>query len=413
MTSHTELRHARHPATGLVRGIYVPRGADAAASAMTTYGIPLLVLATTGSTALTGLAFALEWIPRLAAFAVAGTMVDRYGTTTVFRLASLARALLVLAAAVLLVARTGAGPTATVTVMVLAALTGVLTECSYIAAETAGAEASRRAGDRAHKVQSVLLGIDQTATLAGPLAAGLLLEWGGPAGMLVTLSCCSLLGAALAPRQPHAPKTSTGPAAGGLRTGWATLRSLPALAWMVTGLVVSNFAAGLLQAAMPVIVVNQLGRSSADAGLIWSAAAVVSLLALTAARTAIDRWGLWPVGAVAATIAAAATLAVTQAHTYTGYLVLIAVLTGGEGALSVVLRTLRSQLIPPAVFGSTLSVTVLVLLLPFPLAGLLVAAVPPAMFGHVITGAAVLQAVGLAAAFTRLRALPGLRTPTA
>lgn len=413
MTSHTELRHARHPATGLVRGIYVPRGADAAASAMTTYGIPLLVLATTGSTALTGLAFALEWIPRLAAFAVAGTMVDRYGTTTVFRLASVTRALLVLAAAVLLVVRTGSGPTATVTVMVLAALTGVLTECSYIAAETAGAEASRHAGDRAHKVQSVLLGIDQTATLAGPFVAGLLLEWGGPAGMLVTLACCSLLGAALAPRQPQAPKKSTGPAAGGLRTGWATLRSLPALAWMVTGLVVSNFAAGLLQAAMPVIVVNQLGRSSADAGLIWSAAAVVSLLALTAARTAIDRWGLWPVGAVAATIAAAATLAVTQAHTYTGYLVLIAVLTGGEGALSVVLRTLRSQLIPPAVFGSTLSVTVLVLLLPFPLAGLLVAAVPPAMFGHVITGAAVLQAVGLAAAFTRLRALPGLRTPTA
>lgn len=162
---------------------------------------------------------------------------------------------------------------------------------------------------------------------------------------------------------------------------------------------------------MPIIIVTDLGRSSADAGLIWSAAAVASLLAITATRTAIDRWGLWAVGAVAATIAATATLAVSQAHTYNGYLLLIAVLMAGEGGMVVVLRTLRSQLIPADVFGSTLSVTALLLLAPFPVAGLLVAAVPPDHLGHAITGAAILQALGLATAFTRLRTLPGLRAP--
>lgn len=159
---------------------------------------------------------------------------------------------------------------------------------------------------------------------------------------------------------------------------------------------------------MPVIVVRELGHSSADAGLIWSAAAVASLLAVTASRMAIDRWGLWPVGAVAAAVAAGATLAVSQADTYRTYLVLIAVLMAGEGGLTVVLRTVRSHLIPAAVFGSTLAVSVLVLLLPFPAAGLLVAAVPPAQLGHILAGAAVLQAVGLAAAFARLRTLPAL-----
>ncbi|MFP8959183.1 MFS transporter [Streptomyces nanhaiensis] len=377
---------------------------------MATYGIPLLVIATTGSAALTGLAFALEWVPRIAAFTVAGTLVDRHGTARVFRAACLARALTVLAAAGVLAVLDAGSPAVTAAVMLLAASTGILTEFSYVAAETAGGAASRSAGSQAHRVQSVLLGIDQTAMLTGPLVSGLLLEHGGPTAMLGTLAAFSLLAAALGSGKRNAP-TSAAPAQGGLRTGWATLRSLPALAWLVAGLVVSNTAIALLQAAMPVIVVTELGHSSADAGLIWSAAAAASLLAITAARRAIDRWDLWPVGAAAAALAAGATLAVAQADTYRGYLLLIAVLMAGEGGLTVVLRTLRSHLIPSDVFGSTLAVTILLLLLPFPAAGLLVAAVPPAQLGHAVTAAALLQAAGLAAAFIRLRTLPAPPTP--
>ncbi|MFJ6752203.1 MFS transporter [Streptomyces sp. NPDC091266] len=397
---------ARRIAPTVLRGVYLPRAADAAAFAMTTYGIPLLVLATTGSAALTGVAFALEWLPRLGAFTVAGTLVDRHGTARVFRAACVLRALVVLTAALLL-AILDAGAPAAVTVMALAPLTGALTEFSYVAAETTGGQASQASGARAHRVQSVLLGIDQGAMLAGPLVCGLLLEHGSPAVMLSTLAGFSLLAAALAPRQ-RALLLDAATRKSGLRAGWRTLRSLPALAWLVGGLIVSNIAVGLLQAAMPVIVVNELGRSSVDAGLIWSAAAVASLLAITAARQAIDRWGLWPVGTASAAIAATATLAVAQADTYRGYLLLIAVLMIGEGGLTVVLRTLRSHLIPPDVFGSTLAVTILLLLLPFPASGLLVAAIPPSQLGYAITAAALLQALGLATAFTRLRTLPAM-----
>ncbi|WP_414169105.1 MFS transporter [Streptoverticillium reticulum] len=411
MRARTDPRHARRPSRTLLRGVYLPRMADGAAFAMTTYGIPLLVLATTGSATLTGLAFTLEWVPRLAAFTVAGTVVDRHGTGRVFRTACAVRALVVLTAALVLTVVGTASTAATATVMALAALSGFATEFSYAAAETAGGRASRTAGVGAHRVQSVLLGIDQSAMLAGPLISGLLLQAGGPAAMLTTLAAFSLLAAALSPREGAVPRGEVPgeDSASGLRTGWATLRSLPALAWLVGGLVVSNTAVALLQAAMPVIVVTKLGRSSADAGLIWSAAAVVSLLAVIAARRAIDRWGLWPIGAASAAVAAAATLALSQAHSYRAYLLLVAVLMAGEGGLTVVLRTLRSHLIPPEVFGSTLAVTILLLLLPFPAAGLLVAAVPPAQLGHTVTAAALLQALGLTAAFARLRTLPAAR----
>lgn len=403
-------RHARVPDFGPVRGVYVPRTADAGAFAMSTYGIPLLVLAVTGSAALTGLAFVLEWVPRLAAFALAGAAVDRAGSTRVLRIASVLRAAVVLATAVLLPHVSGAG--AVVTVMALAATTGILTEFSYIAAETAGGAASRDAGAHAHRVQAVLLGIDQCATLAGPALAGVLLDSVGATGMLVTIAACSLLGAALAPRQrPAWPQEAPFPVAQGLRIGWKTLRSLPALGWLCVGLLLSNTAIGLVQAAGPVLVIQQMGGTSSQVGLVWSAAAVASLAMVALAHIAIDRVGLWPVGAAAATLASATCLAVATAHTYTTFLVLVALLMAGEAGMTVVLRTLRAHLVPAAVFGSTLSLIILLLLAPFPIAGAVVALTPPDLLGHVIAACAVLQALGLALAFAKLRSHPATRRP--
>ncbi|MGC0400362.1 hypothetical protein RKD27_003006 [Streptomyces sp. SAI-126] len=394
-----------------MRSIYLPRTADALAFAMSTYGIPLLVLATTRSAALTGAAFALEWIPRLAAFGWAGSIVDRRGAAVVFHLASLGRALALAAGAILLHLHPS-GAVASVTVMVLAATTGVLTEFSYIAAETAGAAAGRRAGARAHRVQAVLLGIDQTATLAGPALAGVLLL-AGPPPMLAVITVLSLLAALLALRTPPSPASARalkGQTGAGLLTGWRTIRTLPALGWLVTGLTLSNLATGLLQAAGPVIVVKHFGQSTTAVGLIWSAAAAATLLAVTICRFALDRLGLWPVGATCAALASLACLAAAQAPDYLSYLVLVAVLMAADGGMTVVLRTLRSRLIPPEQFGSTLSATILILLLPFPIAGVLTALTPPAALGHAITACAVLQALGLFCAFARLRTDPALRT---
>ncbi|MGQ4436632.1 MULTISPECIES: MFS transporter [unclassified Streptomyces] len=411
MSTAVTSRHARHTA-GLLRGIYLPRTADALASAMSTYGIPLLVLATTRSAALTGAAFALEWIPRLAAFGWAGAIVDRRGAAVVFHLATLGRAL-TLAAGALLLHLSPSGTVASATVMALAATTGVLTEFSYIAAETAGAAAGRRAGARAHRVQAVLLGIDQTAVLAGPAIAAVLLIT-GPPPMLAVITVLSLLAALLALRTPpsplapaRAPKARLG---AGLLTGWRTIRSLPSLGWLVTGLTLSNLATGLLQAAGPVIVVQHFGHATTAVGLVWSAAAAATLLSVTLCRLAIDRLGLWPVGATCAILASLACLAVAQAPDYRSYLVLVALLMAADGGMTVVLRTLRSRLIPPQTFGSTLSATILILLLPFPLAGVLTALTPPDAMGHVITVCAALQALGLFCAFARLRTDPALRT---
>lgn len=381
---------------------------------MATYAMPLVVLATTGSASLTGLAFALEWIPRVAAFGFAGTLVDRSGAAIVCFLASLARALLVAGAGVaLLLVPPGAAET--VTVMALAAVTGALTQFSFIANEAVGAIVSRRTDGQTHKVQSVLIGIDQTATLIGPALGGALLLT-GPTRMLACLSVLSFLSAALALQTPPTPLRATRhgePApGGGLREGWETLRSLPSLRRLVAGLACSNLTLGLLQSASPIFVEDRFGHSVAAVGALWSVAAAATLVAVACCRAGLDRLGLWGVGAISATVAAAACLAVPQAPSYTSYMTLIALFMAADGGLTVVLRTVRSELIPSAAFGTTLSLTILLLLLPFPIAGILLALTPAPYLTDVIRVCALLQALTLLVTFIRLRNDPALRART-
>ncbi|MGV9351051.1 MFS transporter [Streptomyces spiralis] len=366
---------------------------------MATYTIPLLILSTTNSSSLTGVTFVFAWAPRLCVFGLAGWTVDRFGATRIFRLAAAARAVVVGLAAPIMAFAEG---TAASVITLLAACTGLLTQFSFIAAESIGALASRDSS-AGHRVQSVLLGIDQGAALAGPVAGGLVLQWRGASGLLIVIGVLSILSAAIAPRvHPQALETSALSTLG-LRSGWATLRRLPALIRLVMGLAMSNLALGLLEAATPVTVTQQFDHSSAAVGLLWSIAAAASLLAVAACRVLIDRWGLLTTGRLAAVVTVLPCFLLAHAGSYRSYLLLIAVFMAGDSVLTVVLRTLRSSLIPPELFGSTLSLTVLILLMPYPLAGAVMAVVAPSALDTVITVCAALQCFGLALAFIRVQ----------
>ncbi|MFJ2627692.1 MFS transporter [Streptomyces sp. NPDC087532] len=387
----------------------VMRACDALSTAVTTYALPLLILTMTGSTLLTGLAFAAEWIPRLASIARGGTLVDRHGATRVFRAANAMRTVLTALAIPVLVALPTTGAAVIATVLALGAACGALAEVSFLGAETTGADLTRRAGTQAHRIQTWQLAIDQGAMLIGPLLGGLLLIAGGWA-MLAVVTALSLAAVVLRPAPaPGVPGTSPDARPAGLRTGWRTLRSLPALTCLVTGLAASNLATGLLQASAPITVTHTFAHSTATVGAIWSAAGLATLAATTVCRRLIDRFGLWPIGATAAALASAACLAAALAPTLPVYTALVALLMAAEGVMAVVLRTMRAQLIPPHAFGSTLAVTVLLVLAPMPAAGLLVAAVPISLLPALLAGCALMQAAALAWCFTGLRRSPAAR----
>ncbi|MFG2370522.1 MFS transporter [Streptomyces sp. NPDC048504] len=376
------------------------RTTDALASTTVTYAIPLLVLVTTGSTALTGLAFLLEWSPRLAAFTFAGSLVDWWGAGRVFRMSNLVRAVSVAVTGAMLLALPSTGSTTTGVVLAFGAASGLLTEVSFVAMETLGAEAGRRSGHAAHRVQAVQTGIDQGAMLAGPLLGGLLLLV-GPTVLMATVAVLALTAAAIT--SVDAGVTGHRPAPSSLLTGWTTVRRTPALAWLVGGLAASNLATGVLQAAAPIMVIHRFRHSALAMSTVWSAAAVASLIAVWASRRTIDRFGVWAVGAVTAAVSTMACVATALAPDFTAYTVMVTVVMASEGAITVVLRTLRTRLIPVRAFGSTLAVTIILVVIPLPLAGGLIAAVPAADIPHLLLACAALQGLALSACFAGLR----------
>jgi hypothetical protein len=386
--------------SGGLSPLYLMRASDALASTTATYAIPLLVLITTGSTALTGIAFLLEWTPRLGAFTFAGTLTDRFGAVRAFRSTNFVRATLVALAAVLLTALPSAGTVTTAVVLVFGAVSGLLAEVSFVAVETLGAEAGRHLGGQAHRVQAAQTGIDQGAVLVGPLLGGVLLL-AGPGVLLAVVALLAMTAAAATPDDSIPAEGHRAPSS--LLTGWQTLCRTPALAWLIGGLAASNLASGVLQAAAPITVIHRFHYSTAAVGAVWSAAAVASLLTVIAARKAIDRWSVWPVGTVAAAVSTLACLAVALAPGFAAYTAAVAVLMAAEGALTVVLRTLRARLIPATAFGSTLAVTIILVLLPLPVAGALVAAVPAAGLPHLLLACAIGQGPVLASCFSGLR----------
>lgn len=391
---------ALRPRSDGLASLYLMRASDALATITATYAIPLLVLVTTGSTALTGLAFLLEWTPRLAAFTFAGSLVDHFGASHVFRFTNFVRATTVALAAGLLTALPSAGTATTTIVLIFGAVSGLLAQISFVAVETLGAEAGRRLGHQAHRVQAAQTGIDQGAVVVGPLLGGLLLL-AGPSVLLAVVALTAMTAATTT--QDGATPAVRPRESSSLLTGWRTLRRTPALAWLVGGLAASNLASGLLTAAAPISVIHRFHYSTAAVGAVWSAAAVATLFTVIATRRAIDRWTVWPVGAVAAAISTAACLGVALAPDFAAYTTLVAVLMAADGALTVVLRTLRARLIPAPAFSSTLAVTIILLLLPFPLAGALVAVVPANSLPHLLLGCAALQGLVLAACFSGLR----------
>jgi len=369
--------------------VHLLRACDGLAAAVAQYAVPVLVYQLTASVGWAGVAFAIEWMPRLAAVAVGGPLVDRADPRAVMVVVALGRALVVMVGLAALAG--GAGAVAVISIGVFC---GALAELGYVAAESLGAAAGR--GADAAQVQAVQTAIDQGAVLLGPLLGGVLLLTGPYVGLGAVggLSLAAVIVAAAVRLPPCAERgISSAGRAGmvhGLQRGAAALRALPMLCWMIAALAAMNLLSAVLQAATPVLVAAW-GRSPAATGAVWSLSAGACLLAAAVSARMLPRVGpaRMTVGACAAGAMAAA--AAGLAPCYAAYTAALALLAAAEGAALVALRTARAQLLPDAVFGSAVAVTVLVLLSPMPLGGVLLALVPTGRLPVLLVSAALAQ----------------------
>lgn len=386
----------------------VVRATNRLATETLSFAIPLMIYTATRSIAWSGLVLALEWIPRLIGIPVAGPLVDRFGSRTCLLAAEVVRTVLLAGA----LAGTLIAPTAWVLLVLLAVASGIFGQASYIAVEKLGVEIN---GDRPVAwTQSVQAGIDQVALVAGPFVAGLLVVQGQVwvlsavlALVLVSMARCRGL-----PDRPPGPRVDR-PIPAQLTAGLRGVLRNPALVHIVLATAAFNLLAAIILGMTPAVVDSRFGHPTSAASTVWTLGALASLTVIIVMTRLASRVSTVSVGLVSGLIACGAAVGAALAPGFGSYLAWTCLFLGAEGAFACFLRTARAQVIPIADFGVTVSAVVLVIAVPFPLAGVLLAATPvrdvPALL--------VLCAIGCLAitlfSFSRLRKHPLTRTAVA
>lgn len=358
------------PARALYESI-VARAANRLATETLSYAIPLLIFNATHSMAWSGLVLALEWTPRLIGIPIAGPLVDRFGSRACLLAAEVARIILLVCA----LAGVLASPTAWPLLVALTFAAGTFGQASYIAVEKLGVEIN---GSKSIAwTQSAQAAVDQTALIAGPFVAGALVGL-GVVWVLAAMLVLVLISLALCRRLPARP-----PGERVRRSGWeeltAGLRGVArhrALIHIIAATAAFNLLAAMILGMTPAIVEDHFERSASYAGAVWTLGATASLVVIVVMTRVISRAGVLKVGLVSGLIACVAAAGAGAAPGYTTYLTLTCAFLAAEGAFACFLRIARARVIPVAEFGVTVSAVVLLIAIPYPVAGILVAVTP-------------------------------------
>jgi MFS family permease len=362
-----------------LHGAYALRFADSVATTTLVFAVPLMVYASTHSAAWSGVSFLLEWVPRLTAMPVAGPLVDRFGSCRIFIVTNSFRLVMSLAT----FAALAHYPHAWFLLVILAVVCGMCAQASFVAAEHMGMSVTGT--HQVHRVQAVQVGIDQSVLVLGPLFAGVLLAIDKNM-VFIAVATLALGSITLAARLARAPlladhtkklkKDHNLSILEGIVGGLRIVKTQRPLMYATASAAAYNLLLGLVTAMMPAFVSQHFGRGSSSVSLLWTIAAIASILMVIMTGRIAERIGITRFGAIAAVTGCLAIAAASFAHSYKLFVLCVTLFIAMDAVYSVFLRTVRIRFVPQESYGSTVGVIVLLLLAPYPVAGALLAVVP-------------------------------------
>ncbi|MCW2505720.1 MAG: putative arabinose efflux permease, family [Actinomycetia bacterium] len=340
------------------------------------FAIPLLVLKTTGSASLTGLAFAIEWLPRVLFLPIAGVLADRIGGYRLYLVSDCVRALLATAAFVLVVA----WPSGSfVTLSVLAAGMSLAGAQAYVAMETS---LPRFVPDsQMVRAQATIQGSEQASAVLGPALAAVLAAVLDTSDLLLITGGVFALTAAnvlslrsrLRAEETGGDRPTVRAVIDGIREGAATLRGLPAMIGLVGLTMMVNLMVGVGVATAAAITTRTFGKPDSYFGTLSTTAAVLSLATFFVVPKLARKAGSFPAILGSFGLICAGGIAVSQASGFWSFAAGYAVLVGTVGVLNVFIRAERIRRIPREHLGKTIGLVILLNQASLPVAGGVVA----------------------------------------
>ena len=349
---------------------YTLRFTDSLATNTLVFALPLMIYSATRSLTWSGVSFLIEWLPRLLSLPMAGPLVDKLGSKRIFTTTNTLRLTILIAALICIALQ----PTWWPILIVIGVTNGILGQLSFIAAEHLGVSVATTKSH--HEIQSVQVSIDQTVTVLGPLLAGVLLLVHTNA-VLIGIGGMTLMSILLAQRlRQYTVSTMTVSVTQGLKQGFSIIVQHKTLQYVVLGTVAFNLLLAFITVMTPAIVKGQFHGNDGDVSLLWAAGAVISIIAVGIASRTMTKTGVVIVGTVSGVVASIAIMVASIANSLFIYAISVALFIAMDGVYAVYIRTARAKIVPIESFGVTVGVIVLLSLIPFPLAGLLVALIP-------------------------------------
>jgi MFS family permease len=350
------------------------------------FAVPLAIFKSTGSITYSGLAFVIEWLPRIIFFPLGGFIADRMKPRHLFFGVEFGRAL-VLGVAVVLIMTGAASP-----FVVLATMMAILS-IAYIL-NFVGTEAllpRNLPASELPRAHSMLQGVDQVTQVLGPaLAAGISI-YGGVDTLLILgavlfgVSALNLLSLKTKPND-YATQLSFAALRESNLTAIKVLQDNKVL-YLLCGLTwVVNLVYGAALVLSAPIVVNVFALPESRFGMLQAVAAFTAIAAFWFVPPTVKRFGLPALGATSFWIMIFSGLVLALSGRYEVYLVGYAVLMAFDGVFSVYIRTVRSQIIPKEHMGKTTGFIGLMNMCSIPVSGLAVTLLSPSFTAFQILG---------------------------
>lgn len=356
--------------------------------------VPLSIFKSTGSVKYSGLAFLIEWLPRIIFFPLAGFFVDRINPKHLLSGVDCGRALVLLLALAAIIS----GASTFLVLSLMMALLSIAYILNFVGGE---ALLPRNLEPSAiPKANSLLQGVDQITQIGGPALAAVVVIWGGLNTILLAgaalFSASSLLQSMLRNKALAVQGTfSFNDLLQSNRTAFKLLLDnkvlfhLSALTWVV------NLVYGAALVVSASVVIKAFSLPESYFGVLQTSAAIASIGTLSVAPYLARKLGISALGAISFCAMILAGLVLASASNYTIYLIGYAALMAFDGAFSVYIRTVRSQIIPKEHLGKTTGLIGLMNMCSIPLSATMVTLLsttfsPFGIFGMIFTIASVL-----------------------
>jgi len=336
------------------------------------FAVPLLVYKATHNIAMSGLAFVIEWTPRVISLPFAGMLSDRLGGRSVYLMSDFVRSLICLIGFTIIVLYPST---------IFYSVSTVMGICAFFYAQAFIAQEATiptlvKFGEL-HKAQSVVQTVEQATLVLGPFFASVIvlvlpIEY----LLLVTAVIFSfsfsgmllLKGFSKVITQPLKKNVLQE-----MKLGINIILANEKLIWLCIITIVLNLIWGMMLSTGAVMVTGIFAKTNVSFGFLQTLSGILSVTILLLAPFLINRTSVVFIGLLSYLLIVLGGMLVGFSHNYWEFCIGYLLIMSMDGLFNIYIRTERSKIIPQEHLGKVIGFIVFLNQLSLPIAGLLVA----------------------------------------